>query len=304
MVPSDFLEETTCEPSCGRPKRGAAVRAEGVFKALALTGVVPEETSGIELTTFVNDKAGVSAAEANTAEFETTASEVTAAAAVTSPEVLESPLHQSVRHCEMRPHFSVGEDSVGAKQAATCSSRRAKVKKPSKLGLTTIDEKKSRVGNQNEQKRAEVDATTPAMRRGAGARLASGRLESQSKTEGQASSAAIDRVLQNLSSLRTGRMRTPPNPAGMEDVWKVVEDVLQNLPNTSELTVDDLVGHSTLRRFRPSDKAGSCGCGDNSCEEVRCLASPSRFQKGLLPQGRDCPRSGFFAVCKHVYSKV
>lgn len=121
MVPSDFSEETTCVPSCGRPKRGAAVRAEGVFKALALTGAVPEETSGIELTTFV-DKAGVSAAEATTAEFEAT-TEVTAAAAVSSSEVLESPLNQSVSDCAMRPHFSVGKGSANAKQARRAKSR-------------------------------------------------------------------------------------------------------------------------------------------------------------------------------------
>lgn len=289
MVPPESTEETTCGPSCGRPKRGAAVRAEGVFRALALTGAVPEETSGSELNTVVDDKAGVSGAEAATAEFEATASEVAAAIAVTSPKAWELLFDQSVTHSASGPHFS-GEDSVGAEQTVTCSSRRARAKTPSKLGLTTIDEKKSRVGNQIEQKRAEVEATIPAMRRGAGARLASGRLESQSKPEGKANAAAIAQVLQNLSGLRMGRMRTPANP-GMEDVWKGVDDVLQNLPNTSELTVDDLVGHSSLRRFRPSDKAGSCGCGDNSCEEVRGSASPWFCFCHTLSKGSVvCPR--------------
>ena len=76
-------------------------------------------------------------------------------------------------------------------------------------------------------------------------------------------------MLKNLSGLRTGRMQMPASPVAMKDVWEEVEDILLNLPNTTKLTVDDLVGHSQLRRYRPADKAECCGCEDSSCGEVR-----------------------------------
>lgn len=76
-----------------------------------------------------------------------------------------------------------------------------------------------------------------------------------------ATSASVARVLGRLGEWGV-KPRVPANPT-VDDVWKAVDVVLRNLPDTSGLTVDALVGFARIRR---STRRGSLGSsGDGAC---------------------------------------
>ena len=300
MVPPDSTEETTCAPSCGRPKRGAAVKAEGVFRALALTSKTPDGNSdsgkGSALrTSTVDSGTRVSAAAATS--FEATASKFAEAVAVISPEASETLLKQSGRYMSSERNSFAREEPFGVRESeAAIGNRRATARQV----LIASKQKKTKGGKPGEQKRARDRKAVSMMRRGVGPGATSGRSENRAKPDGKVTAAATAQVLQNLSGFGMVRVRTPAN-AETEDVWKGVEVVLQNLPKTSDLTVDELVGHARLRRFRPPEESVSSrghACGGEGCGEVRVAtvvvpSLPETWKTYRRPYlCTSCPRSG------------
>lgn len=95
---------------------------------------------------------------------------------------------------------------------------------------------------------------------------------------------SVARIMRSLGTWGV-ELRVPPNPT-LEDMWKALDFVLRNLPDTSGLTIDALVGHQRLRwswdepRLSiegggPSGVSGDGGCSQSrqrvrACPEQSC----------------------------------
>ncbi|CAM9306142.1 unnamed protein product, partial [Ectocarpus sp. 8 AP-2014] len=109
-----------------------------------------------------------------------------------------------------------------------------------------------------------------------------------------ATEASIAKVLDRLAGWGV-KVRVPAHPT-LEDVWRGTDTVLRNLPDTSVLTLDALVGHSRLRRYTkkmpppPSVAEGGGGCSVGAASAFGSCGSIHR-QKAAGDRGGSCSTS-------------
>ncbi|CAM9946107.1 unnamed protein product, partial [Ectocarpus sp. 4 AP-2014] len=121
-----------------------------------------------------------------------------------------------------------------------------------------------------------------------------GRGQPSMKPRPVATEASIAKVLDRLAGWGV-KVRVPAHPT-LEDVWRGTDTVLRNLPDTSVLTLDALVGHSRLRRYAkkmPSPPAVAEGGGGCSAGVARAFGGcgSSHRQKAAGDRGGSCNTS-------------
>lgn len=259
-------QDTTTGPTPSRPKRGAALRAEGVFRALAQTGTVPNSSSGNKtspseksLDKKNNSKAPVSSAPCSALSAPPPASTQTADAAPTEcrPGLAQKRSVPGRRHSSGGNHAPVSAAAAAAAvalAAAAAAAAAGKREQPAcNRDVTLVDQANAKpatgLKKQNQRGVAargkeETGGDMP-LKRGV---IASGRADNRMKPSTKAAGGAgVARLLERFSAFGT-KVRVPSN-ATVEDAWKALDVVLANLLRTSCLTVDELVGHARLRRY-------------------------------------------------------
>lgn len=200
------------EPPAGRTKRAAASKAEGIFRRLSSSGAAAPSESGQDSDRKKSSKGGSSA------DADCTAGRGTS----------DSPSSDRRGRGSSSVEGS-GSSVEGSGKQQTKRKRGAKEKKGKVK--TTGDRPLKSAGRKSG---------------GGGSSSGSGRGQPGTKPIPAATSASLARVLGRLSEWGV-KVRQPANPT-VDDVWKAVDVVLRNLPDTSGLTVDALVGFARLQR--------------------------------------------------------
>lgn len=238
------------EPPTGRTKRAAASKAEGLFRSLASSGATaPGE--GDDSEQGKKSSRGSSSAD--------DAADCTAGRGTSdSPSGDRRGRGSSVDGSGSNPEVSGGGGRQGQQQTKRKSGGGRGAHEKGKV-KTTGDRPLKSAGRSS----------------GGGGGGGGGRGQPGMKPRPAATSASLARVLGRLGEWGV-KVRVPANPMS-DDVWKAVDIVLSNLPDTSGLTVDALVGYARLQRS--TRKGSPLSVGDGGCGRTSDAGSSSSRQR-------------------------
>lgn len=277
-MPADPMDTTSS--AVGRPKRDAAKKAEvHLRRALALSGAaaVPDngssssginapDTCGKDMASLTKKtKPSLSCRDAPVVATSTMAAATAAAleetAAVSAGDV-SAAATSIVKAPERRMKRVAANDREGSARpgaGAGASRATAQIGKAKNSTKDKLQGKPKR-GNLKQGKACAGDRPLKSAGRGGGG--GSGRADPRVKVKAAGSVASVARLMERLSGFGT-KVRAPAN-ATMFDVWQALDAVQANLPPTHRLTIDDLVGYASIRRFMTNSSApgkSGFGCG-------------------------------------------
>lgn len=263
------------EPPAGRTKRAAASKAEGFFRTLASSGATAAPGESVDDSEWKKSSKGSSSADAP----DCTAGRGTS----DSPSSERRGRASSVE----RSGPSV-EGSGGGRQSQQQTKR-----KSGGAGRGAKEKGKVKTTGDRPLKSAGRNSG------GGGGSSSSGQPRGQPgmKPRAAATSASIARVLGRLGEWGV-KVRTPANPT-VDDVWKAVDVVLRNLPDTSGLTVDALVGFARLRRS--TRKGSPLPVGDGGCERKPTSDAGDSASGQRVRRAGSSSSSAFFETCRCVF---
>lgn len=240
------------EPPAGRTKRAAASKAEGFFRALASSGGSASGESEGDSEGRKSNK-GLPADDCTAGTSDSPSSEASRGRASGGPSVEGS---------------GSSSGSSGGRQAQQQTKR--------KSGAGG--------GGRGAKEKGKVKTTGDRPLKSAGRNSSGGggsqpRGQPGMKPRPTATTASMGKLLGRLGEWGP-KVRVPANPA-FDDVWKATDHVLRNLPDTSALTVDALVG-GLPRQWRtgPTLSIGDGGRGSTARDaDGGGSASPQRVRK-------------------------
>lgn len=226
---------TVMEPPAGRVKRASASKAEGFFRALASSGASAPGENAVDSKSSKGSSADAPDCSAGRGTSDSPSSD------------------RRGRGASVDGSGSSVEGSGGGRQGQQQTKR------------------KSGGGGRGAKEKGKVKTTGDRPLKSAGRNSGGGGGGGQSgslprgqpgmKPRPAATSASVGRVLGRLGEWGV-KVRVSANPT-VDDVWKAVDVVLRNLPDTSGLTVDALVGFPRLRRS--TRKGSPLSNGDGGC---------------------------------------
>lgn len=272
------MPDTASVPT-GRPKRLAASKAEGFLRNLALAGGVPGGSH--DSSKIISNQGGSGGGSAGAADAPGGSSSSPAAG---SPDSSSSEIAgNGSSPGNAGGGAADGEASGSGSGGGSIARQQPKRKRSNGLG---------NVGRVRDgKKKGEVKTTTGGGRGGGSGRGGGGNGRGQPglKRRRAATSASIGKVLDRLNGWGA-KVRNPANRS-LEDIWRGVDVVLRNLPETGGLTVDTLVGHARLRRYvrenlGPAEAGGGGGSG-SGCSG-KSVSSVLSFVRFFVDQPKKC----------------
>lgn len=254
----------------GRPKRAAASKAEGFLRNLALAGAVPSGSNEEDTKNSNPTCAGGAAGAADGPD----ASPPSAGA-----ESIDSSTSDAEAKVPSAGGSGGGSDAEGSGGGSSAGNTRALTKRKRSNGGSGI----AIIGAARDAKKKKAKTTAgdrprKSSGRGGGRGGGHGRGQPSMKPRPAATSASIAKVLDRLNGWGV-KVRAPAHPS-MDDLWKGVDVVLRNLPETSGLTVEALVGYARSRRnsrsaLAPASVAGG-GCAGGGSGGAGCSCGKAK----------------------------
>eukprot|EP00752_Nemacystus_decipiens_P008457 g7559.t1 len=248
------------EPSAGRTKRAAASKAEGFFRALAFSGASAAPGESVDDSEWKKSSKGSSAD----------------APSPPPPSPPPPPPPPDCTAGSRGTSDSPPSDRKGTGSSVERSGPSTEANGGGRQGQQQTKRKSGGGRGANEKGKVKTTGDRPLKSAGrnsgggGGSSSSSGSSSSGSshprgqpgmKPRPTATSASVVRVLGRLGEWGV-KVPKPANPT-VGDVWKAVDVVLRNLPDTSGLTVDALVGFARLRRS--TRKGSPLPIGNGSC---------------------------------------
>eukprot|EP00903_Cladosiphon_okamuranus_P016039 g14809.t1 len=224
------------EPPAGRTKRAAASKAEGFFRVLASSGSTAAPGEGLVDPSSSSSSSVAEGSRKSSKGVGSSSENQSPTDCAAGGGTSDSPASTSDRRGTGSPAERSGQSAEGGGGGG---GRQAQQQTKRKSGS----------GRGAEEKKGKVKTTTgdrPLKSAGRGGGGGGGGSSSSGLPRGQpgmkprstATSASVARVLGRLGEWGV-KVRVPANPT-VDDVWKAVDVVLRNLPDTSGLTVDSL----------------------------------------------------------------
>lgn len=240
MMPPESSSETSTPSSCGRrPKRAAATKAEVVFKQVASAGQTPS-VMGSDSPDESTTKTPKSVLKGQTPALE---------AATPAPEShLEPQQHQRDADKDSGKIRRRAVEGLGGEEFASESAKGTRKERAKRGGAGGGKEDSTKADGPLKSRQ---DSCQPKPRM---------------KAKGVSNGASVSKLVESFS--RFGKKVRVPANATIGDAWNVLDDVLSNLPKTSGLTVDELVGNAKLQRY--TARRGERGPGSDDVSSNCC----------------------------------
>ncbi|CAM9845407.1 unnamed protein product, partial [Ectocarpus fasciculatus] len=293
----------TTAPS-GRPKRAAASKAEHVFRTLALADAVQsngqqqqeqqqQEQQQQQPSKSNKAPAGeeVSAPQQGEGGEGTELESVIVGTATTGAGV--TPDYEAAGGGSDSAAAGGGEGHSGG-GGASHRPQQTKRRNPSSRGAKKRGKLKQETASVRPLKSEQT------ARSGSGSGIGGRGQQPSMKPRPVATEASIAKVLDRLAGWGV-KVRVPAHPT-LDDVWRGTDTVLRNLPDTSVLTLDALVGHSRLRRYAKkwpppppptttTTAGGGCSAGAAATLSGGGCGSSHHYQRAARDRGGYCSTS-------------
>lgn len=240
------------EPPAGRTKRAAASKAEGFFRALASSGATAAPDESVVDSSSAAEGRKSSKGVGSSAENQSPDCTAGGGAPCDSPSTSDRRgMGSSVERSGPSVEGGGGGGRQGQQQTKRKSGGGRGANEKGKVKTTTGDRPLKSAGRNTGGGGGGGSSSSSSLPRG----------QPGMKPRPTATSDSVARVLGRLGEWGV-KVRVPANPT-VDDVWKAVDVVLRNLPDTCGLTVDALVGFARLRRS--SRKGSPLPMGDSGC---------------------------------------